>query len=103
MRRVLTSDRSQFSNYQEFFIGSTNYGEFLKYELLTMALSHLGGALGLYLRSKLYPRLFHRVGKGVFFGLNLRLRCPGKISLGSNVIIDNDVAFGVKGGEGGRD
>ena len=37
------------------------------------------GALGLFLRSRLYPLILGRVGRNVVFGANVTLRHPHKM------------------------
>ena len=55
------------------------------------------GALGLLLRSKLYPRLLGRTGRNVTFGVNVVLRHPHKIRIGDNVVIDDGCCLDAKG------
>jgi acetyltransferase-like isoleucine patch superfamily enzyme len=55
------------------------------------------GALGLWLRSRLYPKLLKRCGRGVVFGLNTILRHPHKIEIGDNVVIDDNCLLDAKG------
>jgi acetyltransferase-like isoleucine patch superfamily enzyme len=71
----------------------------LKYELILLLCNGLPGALGLYLRSKLYPSLLGAVGKNVIFGRGITLRHPHKIRLGSNIVIDDHCVLDAKGGE----
>ena len=59
--------------------------------------SWVPGALGLLLRSKLYPLLLGRVGKGVIFGANVTLRHPHKIQIGDNSVIDDNCVLDAKG------
>ena len=46
------------------------------------------GKLGLFLRSKLYPWLLAECGRNVFFGVDVTLRHPHKIRIGSDVSLD---------------
>ena len=55
------------------------------------------GALGLFLRSKLYPLMLGRVGRNVVFGVNVTLRHPHKIAIGDNVVIDDSCCLDAKG------
>ncbi len=57
----------------------------------------LPGALGLVLRSRIYPSLFGRVGRNVAFGMNVVLRHPHKIVIGDNVVIDDNCCLDAKG------
>ena len=59
--------------------------------------SWVPGALGLFLRSKLYPLLLGRCGSNVTFGQNVVLRHPKKIFIGNNVVIDDNVLLDAKG------
>jgi acetyltransferase-like isoleucine patch superfamily enzyme len=69
----------------------------LGYELVTMASSWVPGALGLFLRSKLYPLLLGACGRNVTFGQNVALRHPDKIRIGSNVVVDDNCLLDAKG------
>lgn len=68
-----------------------------KYDLILLLSSWMPGALGLFLRSKLYPLLLGKIGKGVLFGMNISLRHPHKIHLGDNVVIDDNCVLDAKG------
>jgi len=55
------------------------------------------GALGLALRKVLYPRLLGSCGRNVVFGQNVVLRHPGKVRIGSDVVIDDNCLVDAKG------
>jgi acetyltransferase-like isoleucine patch superfamily enzyme len=55
------------------------------------------GALGLWLRSRLYPLLLGECGRNVVFGQNVVLRHPHRIRIGSNVVIDDNCLLDAKG------
>jgi acetyltransferase-like isoleucine patch superfamily enzyme len=55
------------------------------------------GALGLFLRSKLYPLLLGACGRNVTFGQNVVLRHPHKIRIGNDVVVDDNVLLDAKG------
>ena len=67
-------------------------------EILTSCIGWLPGALGLFLRMKLYPTLFRRCGRKVVFGRNILLRHPHKIELGDGVVLDDGCTVDAKGG-----
>jgi acetyltransferase-like isoleucine patch superfamily enzyme len=96
-RELLSARKSAFQKYQELVVGSSRLARLLKYECITLLCSRLGGAPGLFLRSKLYPRLLGGVGRGVVFGSNVVLRHPHKIFIGNNVVIDDNVVLDAKG------
>jgi acetyltransferase-like isoleucine patch superfamily enzyme len=96
-RRLFREDASKIQTYQDLIIGKRGFLSLLKYELIILFSSWVPGALGLFLRSKLYPLLVGRVGRGVVFGRNVVLRHPHKIFLGKNVIIDDNCLIDAKG------
>ena len=49
------------------------------------------GALGLWLRQKLLPRIFSKCGKGILFGRFVHFVAPDKIQLGDRVVLNNHV------------
>jgi acetyltransferase-like isoleucine patch superfamily enzyme len=96
-REMGAGGKSMFRKYGELIIGRTGPGAFLKYELIVFCCMAVPGALGLFLRSKLYPLLLQRCGRGVVFGRNITLRHPHKISLGDHVVIDDNCLLDAKG------
>ena len=88
---------SGFKKYKYLVLGESSFIFLLKYELIVLLCSQMPGALGLFLRTKLYPFLIGRVGKGVIFGKNVTLRHPRKINIGDNVIIDDGCVLDAKG------
>jgi acetyltransferase-like isoleucine patch superfamily enzyme len=89
--------RSKLQRYQELVIGSNKLSDLIKYELIILLSSWIPAALGIFLRGKLYPILLGKTGGGVIFGTNIVLRHPGKIFIGNNVIIDDNVLIDAKG------
>ena len=96
-KELFDERRSKFERYGDLFVGRPGGAAFLKYELITMCCSWLPGALGLFLRSKLYPWLFGAVGRNVTFGVNVVVRHPHKIRIGDNVVIDDACCLDAKG------
>lgn len=66
-------------------------------ELATLVLSGIPGALGLFLRGKLYRPFFAEFGRGVAIGRNVVFRHPGKIRIGDGVVIDDQAVVDAKG------
>ena len=66
-------------------------------ELAVLVLSGLPGALGLFLRAKLYRPFFGSCGRGVVIGRHVTLRHPSKIFLGDGVVIDDNAVVDAKG------
>lgn len=98
VRKMLRNQRkSKAQKYQELIIGRVGLRALIKYELIMLFCSRVPGVLGLWLRSKLYPLLLGRVGRGVFFGANVVLRHPHKIFIGDDVVIDDNCMLDAKG------
>jgi len=90
---------SGFSKYRELYHGRTGLMRLVIAELLTSLLGGLPGPAGLFLRSRTYPRLFRSAGRPVFIGRNVTFRHLSKITLGSNVIIDDNCMIDAKGAD----
>lgn len=59
------------------------------------------GAVGLWLRRKLFPGLFRSCGRGVLFGRFVDCVAPEKIQLGERVVLHNGVVLDAGRAEGG--
>lgn len=88
------------AKYRALVIGQDGVWPLLKYEMITGLFGLLPGALGLFLRSLLYPCLFAECGTGIVFGRNLTIRHPHRIRLGRGVILCDDVTIDGKGQDG---
>ena len=97
--RISARRISSLKKYQLMVIGTESWLDLLKYEAVTLLVSRLPGALGLFLRSKIYPWLLGEVGRGVVFGANMTLRHPRKIRIGNATIIDDNVLIDAKGSD----
>mgnify|MGYP003345031875 CR=1 FL=1 len=98
-QEVFNEHRSKADKYRELFIGRPGLGPLLAYELAMMVASHVPGALGLFLRSKIYPLILGSVGRNVVFGVHVTLRHPHKIHIGDNVVIDDLCCLDAKGAD----
>jgi len=96
-KELFDAKKSKLAKYKELILGDSNTWFLIKYELITTFVSWLPGALGLVLRSKLYPLLIENIGRNVTFGMNVVLRHPRKIQIGNNVVIDDNVVLDAKG------
>ena len=97
VRRVNTGTVPRWRQYAKLVVGRTNLTGVLKYEVIMFFLTNMPGALGLYLRSKLYPFILGAVGGNVVFGRGITLRHPHKIRIGENVVIDDNCVLDAKG------
>ena len=98
----LSAGGSAFGKYQAFFVGRPGIGAFLRYELTMVFAAGLRGAAGYVLRNRLFPGLFRHAGRGINFGRDLILRCPGRIELGDRIAIDDGCTLDARG-VGSRD
>ena len=97
IQAALKDPRSASEKYQDLVIGSRDFFRLLHFELVMMLSSRVPGALGLALRKALYPTLLGSCGPGVVFGLDVTLRHPHKIHIGSGTVIDDHVLLDAKG------
>jgi acetyltransferase-like isoleucine patch superfamily enzyme len=99
IRKVLEDQNSsKLKRYQELVIGRPELSRLIIYEALALLCGWMPGALGLLLRSKLYPLMLGKVGKNVVFGANVVLRHPHKIFIGDDVVVDDNCLLDAKGG-----
>lgn len=94
---LFDSGRSKAARYAQLFVGRPGLWALVRYEAIVTLTSALPGALGLLLRSRLYPRLLGRCGRNVTFGANVVLRHPHKIRIGDDVVIDDGCCLDAKG------
>jgi acetyltransferase-like isoleucine patch superfamily enzyme len=87
----------KLAKYRELVLGTSSLWYLVKYELIMLLSSWVPGALGMFLRAKLYPLLLGRVGRNVTFGTNVVIRHPRKIFIGDNVVIDDNCVLDAKG------
>ena len=98
-KELFDDKKSKLQKYKEIILGQASTCYLINYELITLATSWMPGALGLLLRSKIYPSLLGKVGRNVTFGTNVVLRHPQKIFIGDNVVIDDNVVLDAKGSD----
>ncbi len=96
-RELFDERRSKAQRYADLVVGKPGLWALLKYELIVLICSGLPGALGLFLRSKLYPLLLGSCGRGVAFGTGVVLRHPHKIHIADNVVVDDLCCLDAKG------
>jgi acetyltransferase-like isoleucine patch superfamily enzyme len=100
IKRISDHRKSPVRKYQDLFVGSNDLASLIRYEAVTSLLGSFPGALGIYLRMKVYPWLLKACGKSVFFGRGVSIRVPKRIELGYNIIIDDNTVLDAKGDPG---
>jgi len=96
-KELFDERKGKVQKYQELVVGERGFWPLFRYEIVLLVSAWVPGALGLFLRSKLYPLLLGACGRNVAFGQNVVLRHPQKIRLGSNVVIDDNCLLDAKG------
>jgi acetyltransferase-like isoleucine patch superfamily enzyme len=96
-RELFDERKSSVGKYRDLVIGRSGLGPLVAYELVMLVSAWVPGALGLFLRSKLYPLILGKVGRNVVFGVNVTIRHPHKIAIGDNVVIDDNCCLDAKG------
>lgn len=89
--------KSKFQLYADLIVGKRGLGAVCRYEAVAWFATYVPGALGLWLRSKLYPLLLGSCGAGVTFGRGVVLRHPHKIRIGAGTVVDDNVLIDAKG------
>jgi acetyltransferase-like isoleucine patch superfamily enzyme len=97
IQREFGASRSRRQRYADLVIGQAGLWPLVRYELTMLLSAWVPGALGLFLRSKLYPTILGRVGKNVAFGCNVVLRHPHKIQIDDDVVVDDNCCLDAKG------
>ncbi len=95
--QLTDSSKSCMARYQELMLGTTSIWYLIKYELIMLLASWVPGALGLFLRKFLYPRILGSTGSNALFGQGVMIRHGLKISVGDNVVIDDGAVLDAKG------
>lgn len=98
-KELAAPGKGKLRKYQELVVGRTGWLPLLRYEIVLLLSAWVPGALGLVLRSKLYPLLLGACGRNVTFGQNVVLRHPHKIRLGSDVVVDDNCLLDAKGSD----
>lgn len=89
---------SAIAQYRDVYLGQPGLWRLLRYEFAVVAAMPMPGALGLAMRSALYPRLLRRCGRKVRFGRNVLIRCPGRIEIGDRCTFDDECMIDGRGG-----
>ena len=101
IRSILSDKRtSAYRKYKDLTIGDKGFFHLLIYEILSFFLVPLPGALGTLLRRVIYKGIFRSCGRGMIVGRNCVFRHPSKISIGSNVTIDDLTLIDARGADG---
>ena len=95
--QLLDQRKSPLAKYADIAVGRKGLGALLSYDLACWLASPMPGALGYFVRGKVYPRLLGQAGKGLVIGRNVCIRHPGRIRIGKEVVIDDNCVLDAKG------
>jgi acetyltransferase-like isoleucine patch superfamily enzyme len=104
VRQVLADRQaSAAEKYRAMVLGAdAGWFRLLLFEFGTLLFGATPGALGLYLRRKVFKHFFRSCGANVVIGRHCTFRHPGRIALGNDVVIDEFCCLDARGtGEGG--
>src|SRR5262245_50506896 len=96
-RELFDERKSKADKYRDLVIGRGGLWPLIVYEIVMLMASWVPVALGLFLRSRMYPWILGHVGRNVVFGANVTVRHPHKIRIGDNVVVDDSCCLDAKG------
>jgi acetyltransferase-like isoleucine patch superfamily enzyme/glycosyltransferase involved in cell wall biosynthesis len=99
IQKELSGQGGKLAKYQDLILGEKGLFRLLRYELITGLAGRMPGALGLVMRSRLFPLLLGGTGRNVTFGAGVVLRHPRKIIIGDNVVVDDGCVLDAKGSD----
>lgn len=97
LKTVLAGGGSAAKKYFDVAYGPMPRWKAVLMEIVQLFLCNVPGALGLFLRSKLYRPFFGACGRKVAIGRGVTLRHPSKIFLGEGVVVDDRATLDAKG------
>ena len=101
-KKLVDAQKLPLKTYMDLTVGRVSFIKFILYEFVTLFISPIPGAIGFYLRRKLYPLLFKHSGRGLIIGRSVVIRYPHKLAIGDNVTIDDYAVINGRGsGENG--
>jgi len=98
IRALLAEDQgSAFTRYRRVTFADGSLPLFILYELASMLLLPLPGAVGIFLRRKLLKPFFGAMGRNAIIGRNCVFRHPRQMFIGDSVVIDDNVLLDARG------
>jgi len=87
--RVADQSASAWQAYSRRVVGSPNWVAVVRYDFLTGLLGPIPGGIGVWLRSRFYPRILRRMPSSAYIASNVVMRHPQNIILSEQVFIDS--------------
>lgn len=97
IQHKLHKNQSKIRIYKSLIYGDGSFLSFVYFEIVTMILINIPGALGIMLRGIFYRPFFKKPGKGLLIGRNVLFRHPKSIEVGDNVVFDENSVIDAKG------
>jgi acetyltransferase-like isoleucine patch superfamily enzyme len=97
VQEELGQSGSRLDRYMDLVLGRRSLSALVAFELINLLVRNVPGALGLFLRGKLYPLFLGACGPGVVFGPGITFRHPHKIRIGAGAVIDDHCMLDAKG------
>jgi acetyltransferase-like isoleucine patch superfamily enzyme len=98
VRDVLTDrDSSAARKYRAMVMGDVSWWRLAMFELSDLMFGSLPGALGIFLRRKVFKRFFGACGANVVIGKGCTFRFPGRIFIGNDVVLDDFSCLDARG------
>lgn len=95
--QITDASQSALQRYQHVVVGSTSLLFLAQYEIILGLFGNTPGALGLWLRQRLYKSLVKGIGRGVIFGVRLTIRHPRKIMIDNRTVISDGCVLDARG------
>lgn len=97
LRDIVGRKKSPLQQYKELTAGDVGPAAFIFNELVQTILGPMPGAIGIFLRRKIYPFLFGECDKGVIIGRDCIFRYPSRIKIKKSVVIDDGCLIDARG------
>jgi acetyltransferase-like isoleucine patch superfamily enzyme len=94
---ISDAETSAFKKYQMINVGSSSLWALFKYEIYTMLIAPLPGAMGYWLRKMFLSFVIGSCGRGVVIGRSVTIRHPRKIHIEPGVAVDDYAVLDAKG------
>ncbi len=96
VQKQLTAPGSVVHRYRQTVVGKQGWGKLLLYEFVELFIQPFAGQIGKYGRRVFMPFLLANFGSKVNIGINVAMRRPGCISIGSHVKLSDSVTLNIK-------
>ncbi len=93
---VIHMKGSALQKYMRRAVGRSSIIELIKYEIITACCRCFPGAVGIFLRQKLYRWIVGAIAGNAVLLDGITIRCPASLSIGAGTFVDERVCFDIK-------